>query len=124
MFQLIISAVIAGIIIGFLIVRLTIDTQRSIGPMLCVVFLLIQAAYLLLVLFDNKEGSETWMFLALTYIPLAIFFFILLTFVCLKKSIKIKSKEQHIITCSVLAFHGTGSYLILVLWAEAFNFPL
>ena len=124
MFILIIFAVILSIIIGFFIVRFRTDSQRSTGPILAIVFLLIQTAYLLLVLFDNKVGSETWIGLALTYIPLAIFFFIVLTFVCLKNAIKMNSRKQYLITCGMLAFYGVGSYLILLLWAEVFNFPL
>lgn len=124
MLILIIFAVVVSIIISLFIVRFKTDSQRSTGPILGIVFLLIQTAYLLLVLFDNKVGSETWIGLALTYIPLAIFFFIILTFVCLKNAIKIKGKKQNLITCGILAFHGVGSYLILLLWAEVFNFPL
>ncbi|MDD9304001.1 MAG: hypothetical protein HUK40_17300 [Desulfobacter sp.] len=124
MFILILIAVFVSLIIGIFIVRFKTDNKRSTGPILGVFFLIIQAAYLLLVVFENTLGSETWIGLALTYIPLAIFFFVILAFVCLNKAMKLKNKKQYLITCGTLTFHGVGSYLILILWAEIFKLPL
>ena len=124
MFILYLFAVILSIIIGFFNVRFKIEGKRSIEAILSIVFLFVQAVYLLLVLFDNTVSSETWIGLALTYVPLSIFFFIILTFICLIKAIKMKNKKQYLITFSILAFHGIVSSLILLLWAEVFNFPI
>ncbi len=86
--------------------------------------LLIQAAYLLLILFENAPDSEMWMFLALSYIPLSISIFIVLSVLSITNMRKAKTGLGRLEAFAVIPIHGIGSYLILSIWGCAFQLPL
>jgi hypothetical protein len=92
--------------------------------MLGIVFLIVQSAYLCLVLFDNTTNSEAWMFLALTYIPITVTLFLVmlvLGIATFQKEEKAFNKAKALL---IIPTHAFMSYLILILWGYLFNFPL
>jgi len=89
-----------------------------------IVCLLIQTAYLLQVLIDNKPDSEYWMLLALSYIPLSFATFIILSVLSVIKMVKQKKGIDKIKALGVIPIHGIGSYAILSIWGAYFQFPL
>ena len=91
---------------------------------IAIVCLLIQAAYLLQVLIDNKPDSEYWMFLALSYIPLSFTVFIILSVLSVIKTMNQKTGMGKTKALGVIPFHGIGSYVILSIWGAYFQFPL
>ena len=66
MFILIIFGLIASVVIAAILLWLKKSGVQYPIFMLGVAFLMLQATYLSLVLFDNASDSEMWMFLALT----------------------------------------------------------
>ena len=72
--------------------------QRSVEAKLVVSFLLGRMAYLLLVFIDNEKGSELWQFLALTYIPLTVFLFVILLVVSMTRAVKLNGLPSFVLS--------------------------
>ena len=83
-----------------------------------------QVAYLLSVLFDCGPGSEFWMFLALTYVPVSFVFFILVACFAVTSAMFAVSWRDKLKLYFVVPVYGALSYFILYAWAFMFNFPL
>jgi uncharacterized membrane protein YhhN len=87
-------------------------------------FLVAQAAYLCLLVLDNGPGSEAWIFLALTYIPLAIALFLLITTLSIATALRTKETRERLKAFSAIPIHGLLSYVILDVWGTIFKLPL
>jgi len=124
MIQLIIFAIIASTVLGVIVTRPSFLSQRYKSAKLSSLFLILQASYLMLVLIENKEHSEMWMFLALTYIPLAVFLFVVLLAVTFKIVLRTGGMKNYVYAAGLLLFHGAASYGILFGWSVVFDFPL
>ena len=98
--------------------------QRSVEAKFVVSFLLGQMAYLLLVFIDNEKGSELWQFLALTYIPLTVFLFVILLIVSMTRAVKLSGLPSFVLSLVLPILYLTGAFLVLRIWGWSFNFPL
>ncbi len=124
MIILTIFGLIASVVICALVLWLKRNgIQYPMFPM-GIAFLLIQAAYLSLVLFDNAPDSETWMGLALTYIPLSVVFFAIISILSIARMLKEEKGLGRLKAFGIIPIHGIGSYLILYAWGYIFQFPL
>jgi hypothetical protein len=124
MFALIIFGLIAGIVISVVLLWLKKSGIQYPIFVFGIACLLVQAAYLLLILFDHAPDSEMWMFLALTYPPLSITFFIVLSILSVTKMLKEKTRVGRFKALAIIPVHGIGSYLILLAWSCIFQLPL
>jgi len=84
----------------------------------------VQAAFLLSVIFDCGPGSEFWMFLALTYIPIAIVLFVLVACFAFTSAIFAVSWRDKLKLYFVVPVYAALSYFLLYAWAFMFDFPL
>lgn len=85
--------------------------------------LILQVPYLWLVVFDTT--GEMWMALALTYLPASIAIFVALGVLCGFRVVnKRESIARRVGGLAILPLYGFGSYLILTIWGNHFDFPL
>lgn len=124
MFYLIVILILIGLATGIFISFKKLSNKQYSEIWVSLIFLIIQTLYLLLVVIDNSENSETWMFLALTYIPLVFLFFITLLSIIIVKLLKLRNMKLYIYNACFLLIYLILSYRILSIWGRIFNFPL